>query len=75
MRLRTFSMRRRVARMVLRKSRFNIRYKHKKKNGTKDLKQPIDWLRKEREKENTSRAKEHGKVGNEIWEEETLWDE
>ncbi|XP_017980036.1 PREDICTED: uncharacterized protein LOC18507232 isoform X2 [Theobroma cacao] len=37
MRLRTFSMRRRVARMVLRKSRFNIRYKHKK-NGTKDLK-------------------------------------
>ncbi|WRX28206.1 hypothetical protein QQP08_020693 [Theobroma cacao] len=38
MRLRTFSMRRRVARMVLRKSRFNIRYKHKKKNGTKDLK-------------------------------------
>ncbi|KAK6228936.1 hypothetical protein SCA6_017887 [Theobroma cacao] len=37
MRLRTFSMRRRVARMVLRKSPFNIRYKLKK-NGTKDLK-------------------------------------
>ncbi|WRX28202.1 hypothetical protein QQP08_020689 [Theobroma cacao] len=29
MRLRIFSMRRRVARMVLRKSRFNILYRHK----------------------------------------------
>ncbi|XP_017980034.1 PREDICTED: uncharacterized protein LOC18507233 isoform X2 [Theobroma cacao] len=37
MRLRIFSMRRRVARMVLRKSCFNILYRHKK-NGTKDLK-------------------------------------
>ncbi|XP_021298809.1 uncharacterized protein LOC110427576 isoform X2 [Herrania umbratica] len=37
MKLRIFSMRRRVARMVLRKGRFNIQYKHKK-NGTNDLK-------------------------------------
>ncbi|XP_021298824.1 uncharacterized protein LOC110427597 isoform X2 [Herrania umbratica] len=36
MRMRIFSMRRRVARMVLGKSRLNIQYKHKK-NGTKDL--------------------------------------